>query len=167
MQPETTQLFDRLSKFKWFANVGTRYPEGADLLRANSWEDSLDWCQNPLTEWANIQGGLLLYSKVSTTNDTRFLQWNQVARSLIEPTQRLMESVILPAIPLPKTPQPITNIIMSHISGSLIECEYRDCAPEIQLFNTLLKYYEKGHFPCGWVCNHEDDFPDKAIIVLW
>jgi hypothetical protein len=167
MKPTTAELIASLGTIHWFASVGKPLTEQRGVAPVKSWIEAATWCEHPVTEWAIFEAKNRLYARLASDHYQRFTLWNQVASELLQPAKDMLNIVVLPAISLEVIPQAISDTILSHLTGAMMECEYSDCAPDVVYFRRLLDYYRHGRFPCGWVCKNESDFPDNMTVMLY
>lgn len=154
----------RLSEVDWFCNCGS--PPHLDLtmaLRAvDSWHAALesaatiDWenveleAQNQLTMWLH-----------GHDNDN-YQQWNVIVQShkdtVLNP---LIEETIRPFRVENALDEVLIAAVQWDILGALMENSYLHSGHSVFFFLELLRVYEAGHFPCGWI----GDWPSGELIV--
>jgi hypothetical protein len=132
-----------------------------------SWSEVREWCRHPITQWTLFEGRNRLFTHLATNHYGRFIQWNDVARLNLAEVEPIVESLVRPALAMMDDQQSILETVMGHLTGALMETEYWDCAPEFQLFQSLIDYYAEGRFPCGWICGSEEEFPDERVLLLF
>lgn len=167
MNDETCRLLERLRTIVWFSRVGMPTALGPGIQLVASWSEAREWCRHPITQWTLFEGSHRLYTQLATNHDGRFVQWNHVARINLAELEPIVQSLVRPALPRMDDQQVILETVMGHLTGALMECEYRDCAPEFPLFCSLIDYYGEGRFPCGWICGSEEEFPDERLLLLY
>ena len=166
MTPEMENYLEKLRHVGWFSSIGTPVVSKTKTTPVSSWEEAFMLAEHPVTRWCNVEGKKQLYEKLAKTNYSRFVQWNDVARSVLPPIQRVIDEHILPAVPSVNFPKRTRVWIQSQILSALMEIAYSDCVP-VTLFLDQIELYEAGHFPCGWLVQSPDDFPQGASIAVY
>ncbi len=148
MNAQTASALDVLEKADWFARLGVKDTETAQLL--SSWQTAMKHCDSGSGRNFGLdainQFGLLVRAKAEEC----FNRWNDVVRGLEPAVKTLVKKKIEKVIREHNLPQkPFELMVYKGILRTCIELEYRDIHPP-GFFASLAWWYIRGHFPCGW-----------------
>ena len=167
MNERTEVLCAKLAGVQWFVNVGKPIPNEEGIVPVQTWEEAIQWCSHPVTGWVIVEARNQLYAQLASSHYPRFRQWNEIARSVLTIAEPIISTLIRPWIPLDPLPQALSNHLLSHLTGAMMECEYSDCVTTILHFQQMMQHYISGRFPCSWFCHNENDFPDRMTTMLF
>ncbi|HEX8465792.1 MAG TPA: hypothetical protein VF627_14345 [Abditibacterium sp.] len=147
------EFIERLSQINWFSRVfeptdiSTDVPhfyvvswdEAKPLFRDIKWEVTTNEASNVLSSYIGMRYPELFQNK-----------WNElviesypVVASLIEPkAKEVMEHY--------KLGKTFIHCVEWDVGSIIMEDVYRDTDAPTRFYSELLKFYEAGHFPCGW-----------------
>src|SRR6476646_4701277 len=120
-------LLEELMHVDWFASVGTPIVSPIETTRVSSWEEAFRWTEHSISWWCNVEGKKRLYEVLAVSHHDRFLEWNNVARSLLPRVQELIEKHVISHAPSGALPDQARGWIQSQILSALMELSYKDC----------------------------------------
>jgi hypothetical protein len=160
-----TDLATRLEAIDWFSKCGETFhfdltmkveqvktwPQATKILQSQSWEDATLEARNQLTEF------------LADHHPERFDQWNNITEQfkdeLITP---LTKKVWLPYQRAHQLDIKLVHNVQWNILAALMENAYLDCNHQSFFFLELLRVYEAGHMPCGWLGN----WPNGKLVIF-
>jgi len=160
-----TDVTGRLKAIDWFANCGTEtnfdltvkteqvktWPQACKIMELDSWENATLEARNQLTEF------------LADNCPKRFEEWNKIA-------DRFKDEVIMPLtkeiwVPYQETNKLGINLVhyvQWNTLAALMENAYIDSNHQTFFFLELLRVYEAGHLPCGWL----GEWPQGKLVVF-
>lgn len=157
------ELFDKILSINWFSNCGNtlnqnikfnivyvpNWNECKKYYSDISWEDTTLEARNRLTEF--------LYNKYPKDYEN----WNVIA----EKGKTFLNNNVIPKINEYKDNNNMDKTFVDCIEwdllGAIMEASYSNCKNRPEFFLELLKVYEAGNFPCGWI----GEWPEGKLIV--
>jgi hypothetical protein len=67
---------------------------------------------------------------------------------------------------IPAFPEHAQVRFRAQLIGALLEEAYDDVL-RVKLCREQVDLLASGHFPCGWEVSSAEDFPDKAVIIVY
>lgn len=160
---EIEEFLIELERVEWFAKVGESYNRPG-IRCVDSWQNAFAWSCQPITEWCSFEAKSRIYRLISKNHYNIFVQWNDVAKSLLPACLRLVDAV---KHQFPDdAPQQAIDRLQSQIVGAALELYYSHYT-DSNLHRDQIDMYRDGHFPCGWHVETETDFPDRAVVVVF
>lgn len=160
MHPRTQATLERLAEASWFANVGVKDTDAADVL--SDWpsaiesSESLDW-ENLCLEAANQY-----CQRIVERSPARWAQWNDIVVLVKPASQALVREKTRDVIARNNLPKGFLATVDWDILHVCMEAEYADVYPP-GYYASQAYWYCKGHFPCGW----RGPFPDGGRLVIF
>ena len=161
---EPSDLPARIEAIRWFSKCGE--PLALDLTMevesVRSWPTAMQACQS--VAWENVELEALNQLRVWLhRNVGERYHWNDIV-------DRHKTEVIAPLIKEKVVPFQLErglDVTLVHstswdVLGALMENSYLDTHHPAHFFLELLRVYEAGHFPCGWLGN----WPKGRLIVF-
>ena len=160
----TESVLTRLESARWFTRVGESVasPRCRNVI---SWEEAFCYCEDDISKWCRTEAGLRLYNHLATLNRERFRQWNEIALGFADPLQRFVAKALSVA-GIPEFPAHAVTSLKSQLIGALMEEAYDDVL-SVTLCREQAQLLVEGYFPCGWEVASAEDFPDKAVILVF
>lgn len=158
------EIFNRIALIKWFSNCGKPISSNIkfDIIKVNSWEDAKMYYSEPIWEdtTSEAQNELTSFLHKKYRND--YGSWNKVAAE----GKVFLESTIKPKLIEVKEANELVKVfidcVMWDLLGAIMEFYYGKYKNRPEFFLELLKIYQSGNFPCGWVGH----FPKGNLVVF-
>jgi hypothetical protein len=166
MNDEAFDLLNRLREASWFSRVGDPLDSVVGIKAVNSWQDAFRWCAQPITRWCSVEAKNVLYQAVQQRSPSRFAEWIEVARDNLPHVEQLLRDKLGTRAGAPPLTPRATEWIQSQLVGALLECCYADVA-DVRLSRNQMDLYVAGHFPCGWTVGAPEEFPARAILLVY
>jgi hypothetical protein len=158
MHPRTEATLDELRRAQWFARVGVRDTEAADVL--TSWDQSIESCSSD--EWQDLlmEAANQYRERLVERSRERFAKWNDLVREIKPVTERLAQEKTSAVMQQHQLPIALLHAANWDILHVCMEAEYADVYPP-GFYASQAYWYIKGHFPCGW----RGQFPDGKLVI--
>lgn len=139
LNPQLHSFLEELERYPWFENVGVRLKD--DVKQVRSWREAWECLQDESWTYASFHEG------VDSWHDAWDMSYDkalQIASQSLYCHQ--FEEGITSA-----------DAAAYDVAAAAVEISRAQSA----FFAHLMKWYAKGHFPCGW----EGDYPQGKLIV--
>jgi hypothetical protein len=147
------EFLERLSKINWFSRVFE--PDNISTYISHyytsSWEETKPLFRDIEWEWATNEARNEFSTHVSLTFPDVFnATWNK----LVEETKPFFGTYVEPlateVIDRHQLGKTFLGCVRWDVMHIIMEEAYRDTNAPVRFYSELLKFYEAGHFPCGW-----------------
>lgn len=158
------QIFDRITTFKLFSNCGNPVPANIkfDILQVSTWEEAKRNYSDSVWEDTTLEARNELTSFLHSKYMNDYRDWNKVT----DEGKAFLESTIKPILIDVKDANGLDKVfvdsVMWDLLGAIIEFYYGKCKNRPEFFLDLLKVYESGNFPCGWI----GEWPKGKLVIF-
>ena len=93
-----------------------------------------------------------------------FTEWNTLAQTILPSVTETANNVRA------NIPSGAPDCVIDWLQCQIVGCTLEICYENFYrstLYRDQIAIYMDGHFPCGWQVDREDDFPDKASLVVF
>jgi hypothetical protein len=158
MNPTTQAALEELRRARWFACVGVKDTEAADVL--TSWAEAIESCSSD--EWQELcmEAANQFCQRLVERSPDRFAKWNDLVDAIKPVTERLVREKAGPTIEKEKLPLAVLHSVQWDMLHLCMEAEYADVYPP-GFYASQAYWYIKGHFPCGW----RGPFPEGKLVI--
>lgn len=159
LSPATLATLERLRGVEWFANVGRRDTDGADVLA--TWDEAIEHCSS--VEWENLclEAANQYRERLVEASPSSFARWNEVV-ALVKPvSQALVREKTADVVAREGLPKVFLDTVDWDILHLCMEAEFSDVR-EPGFYASQAYWYAAGHFPCGW----RGAFPDGRLVIF-
>lgn len=159
------EFLERLSQISWFSRVFE--PEEISTFVSHryvkSWDEARPLFQDIEWEMTRLEARNAFSSHVGMKYPEIFnTTWNElvmeakpfIVAQVVPMTEEMMKRHNLGKTFIHRVKWDVLNIIMEDV--------YRDTNAPIRFYSELLKFYEAGHFPCGWTHGR---WPKGRLVV--
>ena len=150
-----------IHQIDWFSNVGLPVvgdPE--ELVQVTSWAQACESCEGRVWDDVQLDASNNLTAFLSLTCRMEYRKWNTIVNAVkteFEPAWAKMRRRVK-ELGLPVT---VIHCVQWDTCAAAAEQAYLQWNPPF-FFARLMRFYESGHFPCGWV----GDWPDGKLLVF-
>lgn len=157
---------NRLKSINWFVNVGNFNCSDKSVRSVESWKDALKLTDDPVSKWCSVEAKKCLLLAISESFPERKSDWIPLSQDTLPKTQYLLDEIVFPSMKSNTLNDRAKLWIQSQITGHLISVGYEDCI-KLNLYDSIIFWFSKGFFPCGWYVEKPENFPAKSIVFVY
>jgi hypothetical protein len=147
MHPRTVATLDGLREVEWFAKVGVRDTQAAEVLA--TWKQAVDACSSPQWRDLRIDAANAYRTKLLEASPSEFKRWNAVAAEVRPEARALVAEKSKRVVNVFDLPKEFVSALNWDITHLCLESEFADAAAP-GFYAGQAYWYMQGHFPCGW-----------------
>lgn len=147
MKANTHEALKQLSDMPWFMRVGICDSDDVDFV--SSWEEAIETCADKI--WDDLTNNALnnVRDAVSLKSQPDYNRWNDVVNDVKPDIGHILKFKIQNIVYYNNLPKIFSDCVEWDVLGYAISLEYSEFDPP-DFFSNLIRWYKKGHFPCGW-----------------
>ncbi|VTS00663.1 hypothetical protein [Tuwongella immobilis] len=160
-------LHHEYSTWPWFSRVG----QSIDHLEMNeqpwrvwNWGDAEFWAVADISWFCAVEASNLLRDALAGYQD-QYQRWNQYNEAINQDLDRILETTVVPAIPISLQPRAL-HWIRALLRGASMELAYADLSP-VRQATEVVDWFRRGYFPCGWIAGAETGFPAHSQLLVF
>lgn len=159
MHGRTAATLDELASAGWFAKVGVKDTDAADVLP--DWAAAMASCASP--EWQDpcLEAVNRYAAQVAKRSPEDYARWNEVVLDVRPSVLALVRAKTAPVTEEHSLPRVFLNTVAWDILHLCVESEFADIYPP-GFFASQAYWYVAGHFPCDW----SGAFPDGRLVIF-
>ena len=159
----SSEIEGTLKRIPWFSRCGVS--EEVEIVLpyslVSTWQSALDALSDPAWEGATAEAQGDLTGRLTKKCPRLYQEWN----TLVSEADKLVADHVMPSALKIQASQGLPKLFLDcvewDIGLAVMEHSYAKYSPH-EFFRTLLKVYEKGHFPCGW----DGEWPNGTLLVI-
>lgn len=163
----TSEYIERLTKARWFANVGSEFKEESEyqIQRVFSWGEAVRHTENEITLWCRIEAGNMLSNHTRKENREQFQKWNETAKKNLSIVSEIIQSIEAPLVP-EEYRELTEKYLRSILVGALLEESFSSAASP-HILSSQIEIFLSGYFPCGMSVRDPESFPEELTIYVF
>lgn len=159
---ETTLAYARhLLALPWLESAGQALQD-PDVTLVHSWKAALACCESSERDDMLVDTHNEMTQAISALRGDQWFgrNWNKMAEELREVVLKPVDSIVRRVTEEKGLPRIIADDISWCMIHACFEVELSDYI-ETSFYRDHVKWYERGHFPCGW----DGEYPEGRLIV--
>jgi hypothetical protein len=148
-----SDITSHLENIDWFHRCGEPFtvPLSKAIQPVSSWQQARRHYEDIKWENFTLEARNTLSMHLGEYYPKEFERWNDFARSGREFFKSKVEPNLVAVQQRHDLGEVFVAIVEWDLHSFLMEQTFRHCQPPVLFFSELMKVYEAGHFPCGWI----------------
>lgn len=148
------EFLERLSNIDWFSRIfePDEISTPLDYAYVKSWDEAKPLFRSIKWEWTTNEARNALSEHVGMKFPELFdVRWSKFVTEDVRPWVKThIDPLTTEVMERHNLGQRFVDSVRWDVMHMILEDVFRDTNPPILFFAELLKFYEAGHFPCGW-----------------